>query len=349
MKNDSISTAKKVIDLQIKALRKLRNNIDKSFFDAVNAIIKCKSKIIICGVGKSGIIASKISSTLSSIGVPSFTISASDSSHGDLGAISKKDILILISYSGNTEELKNIIQFANRNRIKLIGMMSKKNSLLYKNSNIKLLIPEVKESGHGIVPTSSTTSQLALGDAIAISLMSQKKFSKLDFKKFHPSGSLSNKLKTAADLMLTKEKIPFVNENKIMKEVLKVLNLKKLGFVVVINEKGQTKGIFTDGDLKRLLQKKSNIEKLKIKLFMSKNPFQVEENTLASDILKRMKKRKNFNKKIYEKFRSIQLRLDYKKKKSKYVIKNNFNKLSVKKYVKDIIDKILYERNSIRH
>ena len=291
-KNETQEIAKSVIDLQIKALKKLRFSLDKSFNKAVNTIIKCKSKVIICGVGKSGIIASKISATLSSIGTPSFTISASDCSHGDLGRITKNDILILISNSGNTSELENIISYSKKNKIPLIGIVSNKDSILYKSSKISLLIPDVLESGHGIVPTSSTIIQLATGDALAIALMKKRKFGKLDFKKFHPSGSLSNKLKTAADLMLTKKKIPFVNENKIMKEVLKVLNLKKLGFVVVINEKGQTKGIFTDGDLKRLLQKKSNIEKLKIKLFMSKNPFQVEENTLASDILKRMNKKK---------------------------------------------------------
>ena len=291
-KNETQEIARSVIDLQIKALKKLRFSLDKSFNKAVNTIIKCKSKVIICGVGKSGIIASKISATLSSIGTPSFTISASDCSHGDLGRITKNDILILISNSGNTSELSNIISYSKKNKITLIGIVSNKDSILYKSSKISLLIPDVLESGHGIVPTSSTIIQLATGDALAIALMKKRKFGKLDFKKFHPSGSLSNKLKTAADLMLTKNKIPFVNENKIMKEVLKILNLKKLGFVVIINEKGQTKGIFTDGDLKRLLQKKSNIEKLKIKLFMSKNPFQVEENTLATDILKKMNKKK---------------------------------------------------------
>ena len=156
--------------------------------------MKCKSKVILCGVGKSGLIASKISATLSSVGTPSYTISASNSSHGDLGSISK-DILILISYSGNTEELKNIIQYANRYSIKLIGIMSKKNSLLYKTSNIKLLIPEVKESVTESLPTSSTTAQLALGDALAIALMHYKKFGKLDFKKFHPAGNLGKNLK----------------------------------------------------------------------------------------------------------------------------------------------------------
>ena len=292
MKNDVNEIGKEVIDLQIKALKKLKNSIDKSFNDAVRAINKCKSKVIICGVGKSGIIASKISATLSSVGTPSFSISASDCSHGDLGRITKNDILILISNSGNTSELQNIIEYSKKNKILLIGIMSNKNSTLYKSSNIKLLIPEVMESGHGIVPTSSTTMQLSMGDALAIALMKKKKFGKLDFKKFHPSGALSAKLKTAGDIMLTKNRIPFVNENQIMKNALKILNLKRLGFVAIINDNGLSSGIFTDGDLKRLLQKRKKIENLKIRSFMSKNPFSVEENTLASDILTQMNKKK---------------------------------------------------------
>jgi len=292
MKINYTKIGKKVIDLEIDALKKIKNSLNKSFNETIEAIRKCQSKVILCGVGKSGIIASKISSTLSSIGVPSFTISASDSSHGDLGAISKKDILILISYSGNTEELKNIIQFANRNRIKLIGMMSKKNSLLYKNSNIKLLIPEVKESGHGIVPTSSTTSQLALGDAIAISLMSQKKFSKLDFKKFHPSGNLGKKLRTVEDLMLVKDKIPFINENQTLKSAITLINSKKLGVVIVRNKKKKTTGIFTDGDIKRTIQKTQNVNNLIIKSFMTKNPISVDKDILAANAMAIMNENK---------------------------------------------------------
>ena len=256
MKNKYYEVGKEVIDLQIKALKKLKTSLDKSFDDAVRAIIKCKSKVIICGVGKSGIIASKISATLSSVGTPSFSISANDCSHGDLGRITKNDILVIISYSGKTDELKNIIRYAKINGILLICIVSNKNSLLYKSSNIKLYIPEVIEAGYGIVPTSSTTSQLSLGDALSIALMKKRKFGKLDFKKFHPSGNLGNKLKTAGDLMLTKNKIPFVNENEIMKKSLKILNAKKLGFVVINNKHGLNSGIFTDGDLKRLVQKK---------------------------------------------------------------------------------------------
>ena len=294
MKKKYNNIGKKVIELQIKALQKLKNSIGSSFDQTIEVLSKCQSKIILCGVGKSGLIASKISATLSSVGTPSFTISASDSSHGDLGSISRKDILILISYSGNTEELKNIIQYANRNRIKLVGIMSKKNSLLYKSSNIKLLIPEVKESGHGIVPTSSTTSQLAIGDAIAISLMSQKKFSKLDFKKFHPSGSLGKKLKTVEDLMIVKNRIPFINENSTLKKTIKVINSKKLGVVVVRNKKKETTGIFTDGDIKRTIQKKKNmvINDLMIKSIMTKNPISINKNELAAKAIEVMNRKK---------------------------------------------------------
>ena len=227
MKNEINEIGKSVIDLQIKSLKKLKNSLGKSFEQAVSAIHKCKSKVIICGVGKSGIIASKISATLSSVGTPSFSVSASDCSHGDLGRITNKDILILISYSGNTSELNNIIKYAKSNKIKLIGIVSSKSSTLYKSSNIRLLTPRVTESGDGIVPTSSTTAQLAMGDALSIALMKKKKFGKLDFKKFHPGGSLSTKLKTASDLMLTKNKIPFVNENEIVRNALIILNKKK--------------------------------------------------------------------------------------------------------------------------
>lgn len=301
MKNENIEIGKNVIDLQIKALKKLKFSIENSFDKAVKAIMRCKSKIIICGVGKSGIIASKISATLSSVGTPSFSISANDCSHGDLGRITKKDILVLISYSGNTSELKNIIKYAKINKIILIGIVSNKDSLLYKSSNIKLFVPEVTESGYGIVPTSSTTIQLSIGDALAIALMRKKKFGKLDFKKFHPSGSLGNKLKTASDIMLTKNKIPFINENQYMKKALKIINLKRLGFLVITNNQGLTNGVFTDGDLKRLMQKKNRIENLKIKSFMTKKPFSVEKNTLASEILIQMNKRKITNVCVYDK------------------------------------------------
>ena len=222
-KKNFINIGKAVINLEIKALNKLKNSFSNSFNLAVENIVKCQSKVILCGVGKSGLIANKIAATFSSVGTPSFYLSASDSSHGDLGSISKKDILILISNSGETNELKNIIQYVNRNKILLIGIVSKKDSVLYRSADIKLLIPKVTEAG-SIIPTSSTTSQLALGDALAIATMRQKKFNNKDFKKIHPAGSLGAQLKTVEDIMLKDNAIPFVNENLKMKDALKVLN-----------------------------------------------------------------------------------------------------------------------------
>jgi len=301
MKKQFNNIAKNVIELEIKGLKKLKKFIDSSFNKAVEIISNCQSKVIFGGVGKSGLIASKIASTFSSIGTPAFSISASDCSHGDLGSITKRDILILISNSGNSEELKNIIQYANRNKIKLIGIVSKKNSLLYKASDIKLLIPEVQEAGFGIVPTTSTSVQLALGDALAISLMHYKKFSKLDFKKFHPSGSLGNKLKTVEDLMLTKRKIPFINENKTIENGLSIINQKKLGVLIARNKSNKTTGIFTDGDIKRTIQKNIDIKRNKIKNYMSQNPISVEKDTLAAKALSIMNDKKITSLCVYNK------------------------------------------------
>ena len=292
MKKKIKTIANEVIDLEINALKKLKSSLNSSLDKAVNLLTNCQSKVIVCGVGKSGIIASKIAATLSSVGTPAFNISANDCSHGDLGSITKKDVVVLISNSGNSTELKNIIEFVNRYKIKLIGISSKKNSLLNKNSNVKLLIPEVKESGYGIVPTSSTTAQLALGDALAIATMQKKKFGKLDFKKFHPSGSLGNKLKTVEDLMLTKNMIPYVNENFNVKKAIEIINLKKLGIVITRDKKNNTTGILTDGDIKRLLQKFDDIKKLKLKDIIKKGPISVEKDLLAVKALKIMNDKK---------------------------------------------------------
>ena len=291
MKKNYIKFAKDVINLEIAGLIKLKKSLNSSFNKAVNEISKCNSKIILCGVGKSGLIASKIAATFSSIGTPSFFLSASNSSHGDLGSITKKDILILISYSGETNELKNIIQYANRNKILLIGIVSKKDSTLYKASDIKLLTPQVKESG-GIIPTSSTTVQLALGDALAISLMKQKKFNKFDFKKLHPAGALGAKLKTVEDIMLTGKKIPFVNENLKMKNALKILSDKKLGVLIVLNDKKKTTGIITDGQIRRFNQKNRNLLSTRVNEVMTKNPITIEKGALAAKALSLMNNKK---------------------------------------------------------
>ena len=291
MKKNFIKTAKDVINLEISGLIKLKKTLNNSFNKAVNEIAKCQSKVILCGVGKSGLIASKIAATFSSVGTPAFFLSASNSSHGDLGSITKKDILILISYSGETNELRNIIQYANRNKILLIGIVSKKESILHKASDIRLLTPQVKESG-GIVPTSSTSVQLALGDALAISVMKQKKFNKSDFKKLHPAGALGAKLKTVEDIMLTGKKIPFVKEDLEMKKALKILSDKKLGVLIVQNKKKQTTGIITDGQIRRFNQKNPNLLATKVSKVMTKNPISVEKNDLAAKALSIMNNKK---------------------------------------------------------
>ena len=291
-KKDYKKIAKNVIDLEIKALKKLKGSINNSFNDAVEAIANCQSKIILCGVGKSGLIAAKISATLSSVGTPSFSLSANDCSHGNLGSISKKDIVILISYSGSTEELKNVIKYANRNRITLIGIMSKKNSILHKASDIKLLIPEVIEAGLGIIPTSSTINQLSIGDALAVSVLNKKNISKKDFKKFHPSGNLGAKLRTVEELMITGNKIPFVNVGLKMKKALQIITNKKLGTLIVQNNKKITLGIITDGQIRRFNEKDNNLQDLIVKKVMTLNPISIDQDTLAEKALSIMNTKK---------------------------------------------------------
>ena len=295
MKNKKIQLiAKNVIQDEIFALKKIKSSIGNSFNQIVKAILNCKNgKIIISGVGKSGIISKKWAATFSSIGIPSFFLDASNASHGDMGQITSNDIVILISLSGQSEELKKIIQYTSRNKnIILIGVTSKKESILYKNSDIKFLLPSVKEADPGnIVPTSSTTIQLALGDAIGISCMRYNNFGKLDFKKFHPGGSLSVKLKTVGDLMYIGSKIPFVQENTTMKYALRIITQKGLG-VLLIKKRNITSGILTDGDLKRLNRKFENFQKLKIKKVMKKNPVSVDKNTLAAQALSIMNAKK---------------------------------------------------------
>jgi len=294
-KNKFKKVAQDVILTEIKSLKKLKTSIDNNFQKVIETIINCKKgKIILSGVGKSGIIAKKISSTLSSVGTPSFFVDASSCSHGDLGQISSNDVLILISNSGESSELRNIIQYANRNKnIILIGIVSKKNSLLYKNSDLKILLPEVKEAGPGnIVPTSSTIMQLAIGDAIAISTMKQKNFGEKEFKKFHPSGSIGAKLKTVEDLMLKGKKIPFINENIKMRTALKIISKKKLGVLIVQNNSKITNGIITDGQIRRVSEKKGNLDNLRVKNVMTKNPISIDQEVLAAQALSLMNEKR---------------------------------------------------------
>ena len=287
--------AREVIQLEIRALKNLKNNIKGSFFSLIKTILNCRNgKVIISGVGKSGIIARKWAATFSSTGTPAFFLDASSASHGDMGQITSNDVVILISNSGESQELKNIIQYSSRNKnIKLIGITSKKDSILFRNSNTAFLMPNIKEAGpENIVPTSSTTAQLALGDSIAIACMKFKKFTKFDFKRFHPSGSLSIKLRTVSELMVTGKKLPVLNENIKMKKAIRTITKKKLGVLIVRKSNGNTSGIITDGDIKRIAQKYSNFDNLELKKVMTKDPLSVEENTLAASALSLMNTKK---------------------------------------------------------
>ena len=287
--------AKEVIQFEINALKNLKSNINNSFTKVVKLILSCKhGKIIISGVGKSGIIARKWAATFSSTGTPSFFLDATNASHGDMGQIASNDIVVLISNSGQSDELKNIIQYVSRNKnIKLIGITSKKDSILYKNSDLNIQMPSIREAGpENIVPTSSTSAQLALGDAIAISCMKYRNFTKFDFKKIHPSGTLSIKLKTVSDLMITGRKLPIVAEDIKMKKALDIINDKKLGVLIIRKKNGHTSGIITDGDFKRIAQKYPKFENLKLSKVMKKNPITVDRDTLAAAALSTMNTRK---------------------------------------------------------
>ena len=289
-KQNYISEAKRAANIQINELKKIKKIFNKSFIKAVDLILNCKGKIIFAGIGKSGLIARKISATFSSVGIPSFFCDPAQALHGDMGQIEKKDILIIFSYSGNTSELTNMIKYANRYNIKIIGIASKPDSILLKASDIKLILPKVKESDvTGMVPTSSTSITLLLGDCLATTIMRQKKFSKEKFKIYHPGGNIGNTLLLAKDIMLVGKKIPIINYKKKFKEALREMNKKKLG-TVVITKKQYIKGLLTDGDLRRGMKSFSNNQNLLE--IMTQRPLVVNENMPASKALGLMNEKK---------------------------------------------------------
>ena len=288
-KKNYIKLAKKSASIQINELKKINKVFNKSFIKAVDLILNCKGKIITAGIGKSGLIARKISATLSSVGTPSFFLSP-DFNHGDLGQIEKRDVLLIFSYSGNTSELTSLLKYANRFRIKIIGVASKTDSLLLKASDVKLLIPKVKESDiTGMVPTSSTSITLLLGDCLATTVMHKRNFSKEKFKIYHPGGNIGGSLLLAKDIMVKGNKLPLIDIKKNLGDALKIINQKKLG-VVVIQKRRFIAGLVTDGDLRRemkFLSKKTSLNK-----FMTKKPMLVNENMPASKALAIMNEKK---------------------------------------------------------
>ena len=289
-KKKYISQAKKSADIQINELKKIKKIFNNSFIKAVDLILSCKGKVIFAGIGKSGLIARKISATFSSVGIPSFFCDPAQALHGDMGQIEKKDLLIIFSYSGNTSELTNMLKYANRYRIKIIGIASKPDSLLLKASDIKIILPKVKESDvTGMVPTTSTSITLLVGDCLATTVMHRKKFSKEKFKVFHPGGNIGSSLLLAKDIMVTGKKMPTVNFKSNFRQALAIMNKKNLGIIVVL-KKNYVFGMISDGDLRREMKFLS--KNAKLENFMTRNPLIVNENMPASKALGIMNNKK---------------------------------------------------------
>ena len=290
-KHKYINIAKKSASIQINELKKINKIFNKDFVKAVETIASCKGKVIAAGIGKSGLIARKISATLSSVGISSFFLNPGEANHGDLGQIEKKDLLLVFSYSGNTAEISNMLKYANRFNIKIIGVSSKRDSVLFKASDIPILLPNVKEADPtGMVPTTSTSISLLLGDCLAVALMNKMKFSKDRFKVYHPGGNIGQTLLLVKDIMITGKKLPLIDLKKTIYDATKVIASKKLGLVVV-TQKNIVKGIITDGDARRGI--KYYNKNLSIKKFMTSNPLFVSDDMPASKALAIMNEKKN--------------------------------------------------------
>ena len=285
------SYGKSVIETELSGVKKLFKSINTDFVRAVNKLSKIKGKVIVTGVGKSGHIASKISSTMSSTGTPSQYCSPTDMSHGDLGIIKKHDALIIISNSGKSDEFKSLLDFSKKNSIPIIGITSNPKSNLFRLCNIPLLIPNVKEAcAIGLAPTTSTTLSLILGDAICVSLMKVKNFKLSDYKKIHPGGALGANMLQVEDIMHTGKKIPIVSENSSIKSVIVEMTRKSFGHVGVKNKNNKLIGIITDGDLRRHIKK--DLLDLNVKEIMSLKPMLICKNELVTISLQKMNSKK---------------------------------------------------------
>ncbi len=289
-KKNYIKFAKKSADIQISELKKIKKVFNNSFINAIDLILNCKGKVIFSGVGKNSFICKKAAATFSSVGVPSFFVDPTGVSHGDAGQIDKKDILIIISNSGNTAELTNLLKFANRFRIKIIGIASNSNSVLINASDIKIVYPKLKESDqNNIVPTTSTSFVMMLCDCLATTIMSKRRFTKENFFLYHRGGNLGASLRLAKDIMVTGKKMPVIDHKKSFNQALKIMNQKKLG-IIVLTEKNYIKGLITDGDLRRV-SGNSLINKNLSKIVRS-YPYVINENMSAQKALGFMSEKK---------------------------------------------------------
>ncbi len=279
-----LDVGKKVIAIESEALMTLKNCLGDSFIQAVHLIAHSVGRIIISGMGKSGHIGAKMAATFASTGTPSFFVHPAEASHGDLGMITKNDIIICLSNSGETTELSDLIIFANRNNIPLIAIVSNKNSTLGRSANVTLELPKNQEAcPNGLAPTTSTTLMLALGDALAVSLMTLKGFTEDNFRNFHPGGKLGAKLLKVSNLMRLPPDLPLVYENTLMSEVILEMTTKALGCTGVLNSNNRLVGVITDGDLRRAMSDK--LLSKQASDIMTKNPMTIDaEKSAASAV-----------------------------------------------------------------
>ncbi|MEW6456519.1 MAG: KpsF/GutQ family sugar-phosphate isomerase [Acidobacteriota bacterium] len=288
-----VETGKRVIEIEALAIQKLKENLDSNFTKAVELLFSSKGRIIVTGMGKSGIIARKISATMTSTGSPSIFMHPADAVHGDLGIILSDDIIIAISYSGETIEILNLINFIKRMGTKLIAITGNTNSTLAKNSDVILNISVEKEACPiGLVPTTSTTAALVMGDALAVALMEKKGFSEEEFLFYHPRGQIGKNLLKVKHLMHVGDEVPVVKVTDPMEKVLKIMTEKKLGVTSVIDLNNKLVGIITDGDLRRLLIKYGNILDKTAQECMHENPLIIDEEEMATKALNLMEEKK---------------------------------------------------------
>jgi arabinose-5-phosphate isomerase len=301
-KYNYIASAKRTLKIESDSISALGKQLDNSFTTLCEKVASCKGKFVIMGVGKSGHIAQKISATLSSTGTPSIFIHPTEAAHGDMGLINKKDIVLLISNSGETDEIINILTSLKRHSKEIASLTSNNSSTIAKSADIKIQIKSKKEACPlDLAPTSSTTNALAFGDALAIALLEAKGFTKNDFASSHPAGKLGKKLITKVnDLMHKGSSVPKVSPNTILDKALLEITKKNLGITLVV-DKTKVVGIFTDGDLRRSINNKVDIQQIKIKDLMTKSYKTISSNALAVDAAKIMEKNKIFTLVVTEK------------------------------------------------
>lgn len=289
-KIDVIKEAKKVLKIESDAIYNLIEHINKQFLNAIDMVLSVKGKVVITGIGKSGLVGQKIASTFTSTGTPAYYLHPSEGAHGDLGILGKDDILIAISNSGESEEVLRIIPFVRRLGIKLIAIVGNKNSTLAKDADIVIHVPIEKEAcPFGLAPTASTTAELAMGDAMAIALLLKRGFTKDDFAMFHPGGLLGKKLLTRVEnLMHTGSEMPKVYTHTKMKDVLVEITSKRMGMTGVYKTNNKLAGIITDGDLRRALERYPDLLEKIASDIMTKNPKRIEKNALAVKALNLM-------------------------------------------------------------